>query len=125
MSTSPTQRTLAHCARLGWPAQVVERWIAPARRRVDLWGFGDVIAMDGLPGSCLIQCTTTGNAPSRVTKIKTECKALAVTWLEAGNRIQVWGWAKRGKAGARKLWTLKVWDVYYGVDGDIHAEVLP
>jgi len=116
MSTSPTQRTLAECARRGWPAQVVERWVPQARRRIDLWGFGDVIALDDRPGSLLIQCTTTGNAPSRVTKIRTECTALALAWLGAGNRIEVWGWALRGRSGRRKLWTLVTWDLTAGDD---------
>ena len=111
MATSPTQRTLAECRKRGWRACVVEKWIAQARRRIDVYGFGDVLALDGKPGSLLIQATTTANAPSRVTKIRGECAEAASDWLRAGNRIAVWGFARRGAAGKRKLWTLKEYPI--------------
>ena len=105
MASSPTQRTLAECRKRGWPCQVVEHWNQYARIRQDLFGFGDIIALDGKPGCLLIQATSTGNMSSRVHKI--EENEIAPQWLAAGNRIQVWGWAKRGPAGKRKAWTLK------------------
>lgn len=111
MATSPTQRTLAECRKLDWPACVVEKWVAQARKRIDAFGFGDLLVLDGEPGALLIQATTTANAPSRVTKIIEECNEAASAWLKAGNRITVWGWAKRGAAGKRKLWTLKIYPV--------------
>jgi len=109
--SSPTRHTLNHCREQGWIACVVEHWIPRTKVRVDLFGFGDVIALDGLPGSLLIQTTTTSNAPARVTKIKTERRDNARAWLQAGNRIVVHGWALRGAAGKRKLWTLKEYPV--------------
>lgn len=104
---TPTARTLAECRKRGWPAGIVERWIAQARKRVDLFGFGDVAALDGERGALLIQCTSTDSMSSRVKKIMDECEDNAKAWLAAGNRIQVWGWAKRGAKGKRKLWTLR------------------
>lgn len=91
--------------------QVVERWVAQARRRIDLFGCIDLVALDGKPGVLGIQATSTGNIPSRVKKILTECREAARDWLEAGNRLEVWGYAKRGPAGKRKLWTLKTREV--------------
>jgi hypothetical protein len=76
-----------------------------------LFGFGDVIALDGKPGSLLIQACITGDAPKRAKKILEECTEAAIEWLSAGNRIQVWGWAKRGARGKRKLWTLKRYSI--------------
>lgn len=111
MPTSPTQRTLAKCKSLGWRAQVVEKWLAHVGRRVDLFGFGDVIALDGKVGSLLIQATTTSNGAARVAKITEDCCEAARDWLHAGNRLEVWGWAKRGKVGKRKLWTLRRWRI--------------
>lgn len=89
---SPTSRSLAECRRRGWVAQVVEKWIPQARRRVDLWGIGDIIVMDGAPGSLLIQATSGSNHSSRVQKALAEPKLKL--WLEAGNRFQVWSWKK-------------------------------
>ncbi len=106
--TSPTQRTLAECKRRGWLAYVCEKWIAQARRRVDAFGFGDVLVIDDKPGALLIQATTTSNAPSRVRKVRDECTEAARTWLARGNRILVWGWAKRGRP---QRWTLKEYEV--------------
>lgn len=108
---TPTARSLAECRKRGWPSTVVEKWIPQTRRRLDVFGFGDILALDGQPGSLLVQATSGSNVSSRVTKILTECRALAQTWLAAGNRIEVWGWAKKGPRGARKLWTLRVVEV--------------
>lgn len=109
MTASPTQRSLAECRRRGWPAGVVERWIGPhgaGGKRVDLFGFIDLIALDDYAGCLAIQATSSGVA-DRLRKIDTECHDLAWEWLRAGNRIEVWGWTKRGKAGRRKLWRLR------------------
>jgi hypothetical protein len=86
---------------------MVEYWLAPARRRIDLFGFIDLVALDGQPGVLGIQATSTGNAPARVTKILEECTDAAIDWLASGNRIEVFGWGLRGARGKRKLWTLK------------------
>jgi len=106
-SASPTQRTLQECRKREWLCCVVEKWVPHARRRIDVFGFGDLLALDGEQGSLLIQATSTSNMGSRVTKIRKDCNAAARAWLEAGNRIEVWGWAKRGATGKRKLWTLR------------------
>ena len=51
-----------------------------------------------------VQATTTSNAAARQTKALAEPRL--VTWLRAGAQFEVWGWAKRGPAGKRKLRTL-------------------
>lgn len=104
---SPTSRTLAECRKRGWRAQVVERWVPMTHRRIDLFGFIDLVVLDGKPGVLGIQATSSSNSASRVTKMRTECADALREWLEAGNRVAVWGWAKQGKAGKRKLWTLR------------------
>lgn len=110
--SSPTQRSLEHCRKQGWPAHVVEKWIPQTRRRLDVWGFGDVLVLDGEPGAMLVQATSTGVAARR-TKILSECTDAAKAWLKAGNRIEVWGWTKRvhrNKDGSKskvKRWTLR------------------
>lgn len=108
---SPTQRSLAECRKRDWLAHVVEKWIQRAMRRVDVFGFGDILVLDGLPGSLLVQACSDGDVSKRVAKIRGECWTAARCWLDAGNRIQVWGWGKKGARGARKLWTLRVVEV--------------
>ncbi len=118
---SPTERTLKELRRLGFACQVVEHWNPHARRRVDLFGFIDVIACtpDGILG---IQATSGSNHSVRVRKIREECTENAQAWLEAGGRIEVWSWklaqAKRkdGSKGLRKTATLR---------REIVANVLP
>jgi hypothetical protein len=88
--TSPTQRTLALCKKHGWTCQVVERWNSFARIRQDLFGFIDLVAMDGktIIG---IQATSGANVAARLTKIKENPKSLE--WLESGGRLFVHGWS--------------------------------
>jgi hypothetical protein len=102
---SPTERTLAELRRHGYIAAVVEHWNPWAKIRQDLYGFMDVLAVKaGETGVLGVQCTTSSNALSRLRKAK-ESPVLAV-WLASSNQFEVWGWAKRGCRGARKVWTL-------------------
>lgn len=110
---TPTARTLQHCRKLSIPCDVVERWIGPPgvpamRKRRDLFGFIDLVAMDASQGVLGIQACSDGDVSTRVAKIRTQCYALARAWLERGNRIEVWGWAKKGPRGKAKRWTLRV-----------------
>lgn len=109
MST-PTARSLAWARAKGWDAQTVERWqrIAkpapggPPGVRIDLFGFADIVCLDGLPGVHGIQATSAANVSARLAKAR-ELPVLR-RWLEAGNRLTILGWSKRGAAGKRKLW---------------------
>ncbi len=101
---SPTARSLAECRGRGWYAQVVEKWNPYAKIRQDLFGVIDIVAItpEGIMG---IQATSAGNHSSRVKKILEEVMARA--WLDAGAKLQVWSWGKRGARGERKKWTLR------------------
>lgn len=97
---TPTARSLARMRKAGYLAGVTERWVSQARKRVDLFGFIDVLAVKpplsrgykwAVGGDTLaIQATTGANAAARVTKIKALPEAR--TWLECGHRIEVHGW---------------------------------
>jgi hypothetical protein len=103
---SPTARTLAHLREDGWTVARAEHWNAYARRRVDLFGFADVVAVKrGEVGVLAVQATSSTNASKRVGKI--EASAEAAVWLACGNRITVHGWGKRGPRGKRKAWTVR------------------
>lgn len=105
---SPTARSLAHLRAAGKLVNVVERWNPYARRRQDLFGCIDILALDAAPGVLGIQTTTADNLAARWTKVHTECLLAATHWLRAGNRLELHGWAKRGPRGKRKVWTLTV-----------------
>ncbi|NIT75563.1 MAG: hypothetical protein GWO44_01325 [Thermoplasmata archaeon] len=101
---SPTQRTLEKLRRDGFIAHVVEKWVPQAGRRVDAFGFGDVLAAS--PSAAvilLVQATSGAHVQDRKRKILAEPKAR--TWLESGGRIEVWGWrplkVKRGGKAIR------------------------
>jgi len=106
LSASPTKRTLAHLRKLGYIAAVAERWNPHARIRQDLLGFIDVIALRAdKPGVLAIQCTSRSNLSSRRAKVVS--LPTAKEWLAAGNRVEVWGWAKQGN-----LWHVKRVKIY-------------
>ena len=107
--SSPTSRTLAVLRKEGLRCQVVERWVAQARRRVDLWGFIDIVAMEGkfvaitpelmIPadtGSIIgIQVCAGASHAARRTKILKDCRHDAILWLACKGKIQIRSWSKR------------------------------
>jgi hypothetical protein len=82
----------------------VERWLAGAGVRKDLFGCIDAVALDTQPGLLGIQACAASSASTRVAKALAEPRL--GTWLRAGNRFEVWSWGKRGPRGKRKLWVL-------------------
>lgn len=87
---SPTQRSLTKLRHEGYSACVVEKWLAPARRRVDAFGFGDILAVHPAHRcALLVQTTTRDHQADRLAKIYATPDARA--WLLAGNRIEVHG----------------------------------
>jgi len=100
----PGQRSMALLRKQGWDPWVVEKWIAQTKRRLDLWNFGDIIAMkDGEP-HLIVQTTSGSNVSSRVAKIVAEPRALM--WLQTGGRIAVHGWRKvlQKPGSSRRVW---------------------
>ena len=85
----------------GWNPWVVEKWNPHSGTRLDLWNFGDILAMrEGSP-HLIIQTTTKSNASARVKKILAE--ASAYLWLLTGGRIVVHGW-RAIVTGLRRRW---------------------
>lgn len=110
--TSPTQRTLAMLRKSCSHVAIVEKWIPQTMQRKDVWGFGDILAIDGLPGSLLVQCTSGSNVSARVHKIRDECREAAEAWLRAGNRIIVIGFRKLKPRGVKVArWHPRIVDV--------------
>lgn len=100
---SPTQRTLAHCRKAQWTAQVVEKWNPHARIRQDLFGCIDLLVLNG--GILGVQACAGSSHSARTKKALAEPRLK--TWLLSGGRFEVWSWAKRGPRGQVKRWTLR------------------
>lgn len=111
---SPTARTLEWLRRAGYSAGVVEKWIPQMRRRVDLFGCIDIVAVGGgETGALGVQATSGSNHASRVAKILAIPEA--EQWVEAGNRLWVMSWAKRGQRGKAKRWEPRIETVTIGM----------
>jgi hypothetical protein len=94
--TSPTARTLKYLRDNGWPlVQVVERYNPFSKKRIDLFGFADVIAMGPTQGTALIQVTSGTNVAARITKMRDECYDQVLTAMKTPNvSVVVHGWRK-------------------------------
>jgi hypothetical protein len=96
-ATSPTQNTLKTLRKSGYIADIAEYWNSFSRKRKDLFGFIDIVAVvdSEFPEPILaIQATSYGNISARVKKIKGI--PAAKRWLQSGGKIEVWGWHKVG-----------------------------
>jgi len=90
---TPTARSLAWLREQHYLADVVERWIAQAGVRRDLFHCIDVLAVK--PGEIIgVQVTTSSNLAARLKKAQALPELRA--WLAAGGRFMLHGWALRG-----------------------------
>ena len=102
--------------REGYEAAVVEKWLPHLRRRLDLFGVIDILAVRARGPVLAVQATTGSNGAARLKKAVAEPR-LAV-WLAAGQRFEVWAWSKRGSRGKRKKWIVTRITV---TEGDVTA----
>lgn len=93
MASKTTQRSLAWLRNLGYLPTVVEHYNPYARRKFDLYGFLDIVALHpqhkGLLG---IQTTTSAHLQDRIKKA--DALAPYHLWIAAGNRVLFQGWKK-------------------------------
>ena len=89
MPSKPTQRTIAELKKRAATYQVVERWCSFSRRRIDLFGVIDVLALDdhGILG---IQTCAGGDTSKRLDKALAEPRLMR--WLDYGGRFEIWSW---------------------------------
>ena len=90
----------AEFEKLGYEVGFVERFIHHIKRRIDLFGFIDLIAFKATkPGVVGIQsCAIDRWADHRATICENK---RAVGWLRAGNRICLIGWERSPSPGGR------------------------
>ena len=106
--TSPMMRTKSELKKYGIPHGIVERWIARARKRVDLFGIIDLIALDN--GVVGVQVCGSDFAPHKK-KIMEEEKENTLKWLsQKGARLEVWGWRKlkKKRGGKAMYWSPRI-----------------
>lgn len=92
--SSPTQRSKRLMEKEGFTVAIVERWNAFARVRQDLFGFLDLLCVDGkqVVG---VQTTSADNMSKRRKKIREHVNYLAVEG--SGIRVELHGWRKVGR----------------------------
>jgi hypothetical protein len=88
---------------------IVEKFNSFIKRRIDLWGFGDLLHVQG-DIVTIVQTTSGDNVSARLKKIDGIPEAQA--WLASPNRkIVVHGWRKVGPRGQRKKWECRIVEV--------------
>jgi len=92
---SPTARTLVRLRQLGFLADVCERYLAAVRRKRDLFGVADVVAVhprDRLV--LLVQATSRAHVSDRLARVRQRPETEQL--LRAGVLVEVWGWHRVG-----------------------------
>ncbi len=103
MSATPTTRSLDHLRKRGMDAQVVEKWIPAVKRRQDLFGVIDIVAISDT--ECVgVQTTSATNLAARRTKAEEEPRLQR--WLRAGCRFELHAWGLKGARGKRKTYQI-------------------
>lgn len=92
--TTPNQRSKDLLEAEGFSVALVERYNSWSRTRHDLFGFADLLAV-GHGQTLAIQATSDSNVAARRKKLSA-CEAVPLC-LAAGWKIEVHGWAKRGR----------------------------
>ena len=116
--SSPTARTQKHLRDRGYAVAMTEHWNHYARRKQDLFGFIDTLALSPTTWDALvaIQSTTGDHHAARRDKIL--ASEITPLWLRHA-RLELWSWSLAGKRGARKLWTLRRERFVLGGQGDV------
>ena len=105
MKTSPTQLSLKHIRKTCDCVQVVEVWNSFTRTRKDLFGFIDILALEG-ETTIAIQSTSWANVSARAKKIAES--PLVGFVRDAGWKIVIHGWRKNPKNNRYELKELDV-----------------
>ena len=95
---TPYQRTKALLEKQGFRVWKTEMWNSFARKRQDLFGFADLVALHpALSGVLGVNTTTSPNLSAH--KKKYELNKDLILWLQCGNRFSIHAWGKKGERG--------------------------
>jgi len=108
---TPTQRTMEKLRADGYKPWIVEkfnRFAGPHGIRQDMYGIIDIVAIR--PGE-ILGVQSCGQAFSEhIRKLTEENYLDCADWLEAGGKLELWGWRKLAKIGINgKKTKVKVW----------------
>lgn len=93
--TTPTARTLKYLRDNGWPlVQVVEVYNPFSRKRNDLFGFADVLAVHPDRGHLYVQVTSGSHVNNRLEKLRENFGNQIADIISAGGRVEIHGWRK-------------------------------
>lgn len=93
MACQTTQRSLAWLRKEGFLPTVVEHYNPYARRKFDLYGFADIVALNPrFNGVLAIQTTTAAHLQERIKKAE-KLDAFHL-WIKCGNQCLFQGWRK-------------------------------
>ena len=114
---SPTSRTTKKLREEGYLVEIVERYNSFSRKRHDLLGLFDVIALknDQLIG---IQITTESNNSARYRKMTDESSHLK-PWLMTNNEAWIITWKK-----IKHRWRYRKRILSMSEDGTIHKDLI-
>jgi len=105
-----TSRTLKYFRDKGWKVGVVERWNPYSKKRKDLFGIIDIIAMDTKSIVGVQSCGQSFREHER----KILGSLMGEEWLESGGRLILIGWRKllKKRGGKLKVWTPRTREFY-------------
>ncbi len=100
-------RSLRYARSLGWLIEVVERWNPHAKKRHDLFGFIDLVAVQ--PGRGVVAIQACGGSSAAEHRRKIQAEPNATKWLADGDVLELWTWRKlKVKRGGKAVrWSVK------------------
>jgi hypothetical protein len=88
---SPVERTMKSFRERGFDIDIAERYCAYSRRKNDLFGIIDLVAIKPMVGIIGIQCC--GKDYSEHDK-KILSSELSLKWIRSTGILELWGWRK-------------------------------
>lgn len=119
---------------MGYDTWIVEKPFNPyTKKREDLFGFGDLLAIKEGDQGCIAIQACGEDASTHVSKLLKGYidkngrvwgpNHHLLLWLKTGNRFFIWSWVLRGKKGKRKMYQLREIEFLLEAGRVIHREV--
>ena len=118
--TKSMVRSLERVKEYGWTYWIVEYYNYYAKRKIDMFNFGDILCLDGDRTIAIQACGA--DLASHRDKIREN--EFVLPWIKGANReLQIWSWTQRKKVRGKKAtyWFCKVTDVLLS-QGEVYFE---